>query len=223
VFDKNIKLMRILISGSNIPMHQSFIDKISPGNEMIMAAEVHPGEKYDLLIAPDFDGSKEPNMSQITNISSAYYLLGSVKTQLGLISGLKKFKNLFGYNNLPGFDLADSLEYSTPFNEKLPEEVIHKLNFRTGLCIADRVGMVSPRIVCMIINEAYYTLQEGTAGKEDIDTGMKLGTAYPYGPFEWAEKIGLKNVYEVLKLIFEDTMDERYKICNLLKTEALGR
>ena len=73
----------------------------------------------------------------------------------------------------------------------------------------------------MIINEAYYTVQEGTATREDIDLGMKLGTAYPMGPFEWCEKVGVKNVYETLDAIYEDTHDERYKICPLMKTEFL--
>ena len=81
--------------------------------------------------------------------------------------------------------------------------------------------MVTPRIIFMIINEAYYTVQEGTATREDIDQGMKLGTNYPFGPFEWAEKIGLDNVYETLEAIYEDTKEERYKICPLLKREYL--
>jgi len=46
---------------------------------------------------------------------------------------------------------------------------------------------------------------------------MKLGTNYPYGPFEWADLIGIKEVYETLHALYEDTKDERYKICPLLK------
>ncbi|MEM9298321.1 MAG: 3-hydroxyacyl-CoA dehydrogenase family protein [Bacteroidota bacterium] len=87
--------------------------------------------------------------------------------------------------------------------------------------VADRVGMVTPRVIAMIINEAFYTLQEGTATKEDIDLGMKLGTNYPYGPFEWMEKIGVQNVYELLESLFEDTKDQRYKISPLLKRDYL--
>ena len=73
----------------------------------------------------------------------------------------------------------------------------------------------------MIINEACYTLQEGTATMSDIDISMKLGTNYPFGPFEWADKIGIKNVYEILENLYNDTKDERYKICPLLKTHYL--
>ena len=50
---------------------------------------------------------------------------------------------------------------------------------------------------------------------------MNLGTAYAFGPFEWCEKIGIKNVYEVLDAMGNDTKDDRYKICSLLKTEYL--
>jgi 3-hydroxybutyryl-CoA dehydrogenase len=87
--------------------------------------------------------------------------------------------------------------------------------------VEDRVGMVTPRVIFMLINEACYTLQEGTASIKDIDTAMKLGTNYPYGPFEWADKIGINEIYETLIAIYEDTKDERYKICPLLKTKYL--
>jgi 3-hydroxybutyryl-CoA dehydrogenase len=87
--------------------------------------------------------------------------------------------------------------------------------------VEDRAGMATPRILCMIINEACYTLQEGTASIRDIDLGMKLGTNYPHGPFEWANAIGIANVYQVLEAMYEDTKEERYKICPLLKTKYL--
>jgi 3-hydroxybutyryl-CoA dehydrogenase len=74
----------------------------------------------------------------------------------------------------------------------------------------------------MIINEAYYTVQEGTAEREDIDLGMKLGTNYPHGPFEWCAKIGIQNVYELLEAVYDDTKEERYKICPRLKKDYLA-
>ena len=83
--------------------------------------------------------------------------------------------------------------------------------------------MVSPRVICMIINEAYFTFEEGTASREDIDLAMKLGTNYPFGPFEWADKIGLANVCKLLKAVYEDTGDARYKLCPLLQEKNLSR
>ena len=87
--------------------------------------------------------------------------------------------------------------------------------------VADRVGLVTPRVICQIINEACFTVQEGTATMQDVDLGMKLGTNYPHGPFAWANAIGVERVYAVLEALWHDTHDERYKVCPLLKRQAL--
>jgi 3-hydroxybutyryl-CoA dehydrogenase len=88
--------------------------------------------------------------------------------------------------------------------------------------VADQAGMVTPRVICMIINEAYRTLEEAIASPEDIDLAMKLGTNYPWGPFEWADRIGPGNVVSVLKEAQKETGDERYEVCRLL-LERSGR
>jgi 3-hydroxybutyryl-CoA dehydrogenase len=87
--------------------------------------------------------------------------------------------------------------------------------------VADRVGLVTPRVICQIINEACFTVQEGTATMQDVDLGMQLGTSYPHGPFAWANAIGVERVYAVLEAMWQDTHDERYKVCPLLKRQAL--
>ena len=86
--------------------------------------------------------------------------------------------------------------------------------------VEDRVGMIMPRILCMIINEAFFAVKEGIASPQDIDTAMKLGTNYPLGPLEWAEKIGLRQVYSVLNAIHQDLGEERYRIAPMLKQMA---
>ncbi len=86
--------------------------------------------------------------------------------------------------------------------------------------VSDQAGMVTPRVIGMIINEAYCTLEEGTATREDIDLAMKLGTNYPWGPFEWGERIGLGSVVRMLDAVRRETDDERYKVCALLRTSA---
>jgi 3-hydroxybutyryl-CoA dehydrogenase len=129
---------------------------------------------------------------------------------------------LVRFNGLPTFINRPLLELSLMKQED--EAKVARICQTLGTdyaLVADRVGMATPRVICMIINEAYYTLQEGTASREDIDLGMKLGTNYPYGPFEWCRRIGVKHVYELLEAVYEDTKDERYKICPLLKREYL--
>jgi 3-hydroxybutyryl-CoA dehydrogenase len=129
---------------------------------------------------------------------------------------------VFGFNGLPTLFNREFLEVSlfrsadAPFLKKICQE----LN-SSYLLVDDRVGLVTPRVICMIINEAYFTVQEGTATREDIDIAMKLGTNYPYGPFEWCERIGLKHVYKLLEAVYDDTKDERYKISALMTKEYL--
>jgi len=131
---------------------------------------------------------------------------------------------LIGFNALPGFINRNLAEVSLfqKTDEPALINLMQKLQWDYKL-VEDRVGMVTPRVLFMIINEACYTLQEGTAGLKDIDTSMKLGTNYPLGPFEWADLIGIEEVYETLMAVYEDTKAERYKICPLLKSLYLKR
>ena len=129
---------------------------------------------------------------------------------------------MIGFNGMPTFLERNILEVTIldEADRQLVEKVCTYLKSEY-IIVEDRVGMVTPRVICMIINEAYYTVQEGTADKESIDLAMKLGTNYPFGPFEWAQKIGIRNVFELLEAMYEDTKDERYKICPMLKKEYL--
>jgi 3-hydroxybutyryl-CoA dehydrogenase len=67
--------------------------------------------------------------------------------------------------------------------------------------VPDVTGFITPRVVSMIINEAFFALEEAVSTKEEINIAMKLGTNYPFGPFEWAEKIGIKNVDHLLQTL----------------------
>ena len=85
------------------------------------------------------------------------------------------------------------------------------------LSLPDEPGFVSPAVISLIINEAFYAEAEEVSSRSDIDLAMKLGTGYPFGPFEWAEKIGLGEVYGLLKKL--SVTDERYQPCEALKIE----
>ena len=130
---------------------------------------------------------------------------------------------ILGFNGLPTMLNRNIFEVSLLNTDDLLalQNICNQLNTEYIL-VDDRVGLVTPRVIGMIINEAYYTVQEGTASRKDIDLAMKLGTNYPYGPFEWCERIGLNHIYDLLNALYQDTKDERYKICPLMKKEYLG-
>ena len=88
---------------------------------------------------------------------------------------------------------------------------------RKAIAVPDEPGFIAVRIIAMIINEAYFTLEEEISSKNEIDIAMKLGTNYPYGPFEWASLIGLNKIAKLLEIL--NLTDKRYAIAPALLLE----
>ncbi|MDP2175358.1 MAG: 3-hydroxyacyl-CoA dehydrogenase family protein [Bacteroidota bacterium] len=177
-------------------------------------------QKFDVIFDLNFDDRSHSISDYIGIQSETILFLSSVKIQLEAHIPSSLSNQVIGMNALPTFIKRDALECCV-LNEKIDLSVVQMLGWAKTNLVKSRVGLVSPRVILMIINEAYFTLEEGTANRVDIDLGMKLGTAYPFGPFEWCDKIGINNVYESLVAIKNDSGDERYKICNSLKTDYL--
>lgn len=218
--------MNILVIGEDLNLQESK-QKFGTGHQYTLVSEHRDAEKflltYDLII--DFIIDEEPDRFEMYSTRAIDVFLNTGKISLGELAFMVDNKlrcRIFGFNGLPTFLNREILEVS--LWRKEDEEDLKRIcsALRTEfLLVDDRVGLVTPRVICMIINEAYYTTQEGTATREDIDMAMKLGTNYPFGPFEWCQRIGVKHVYELLEAVYEDTKDERYKICPLLKKEYL--
>ena len=90
-----------------------------------------------------------------------------------------------------------------------------KLN-KTPVKVADYPGFVANRILMPMINEAVYSLFEGVAGVEEIDTVMKLGMAHPMGPLQLADFIGLDICLSILNVMYEGFKNPKYAPCPLL-------
>lgn len=122
-------------------------------------------------------------------------------------------------NAWPGFLKRNIAEVSSndELNKNKAEEILSLLN-RKAEWIPDAKGFISSRVVSMIINEAYFALEENVSTKEEIDIAMKLGTNYPYGPFEWSKKIGVKNIAALLTEL--SVNEKRYQPASLLLKEA---
>jgi 3-hydroxybutyryl-CoA dehydrogenase len=102
--------------------------------------------------------------------------------------------------------------------QALMEDILGKIGW-PYIIAPDAVGFISARIVAAIINEAYHTLEEKVSSRQEIDTAMKAGTHYPFGPFEWSRLIGLKKIYDLLHLLHDEK--DGSEISALLKQEAL--
>ena len=133
---------------------------------------------------------------------------------------------LMGFCSLPTLSKASLVEVApTVFSPTQTVEVVQKFFRSVGKeieLVQDRVGMVFPRIVCQIINEAAFALQEEIATPQDMDLAMKLGADFPLGPIEWADKLGMQQVYAVLSALHRDLGEDRYRISPLLRQMALS-
>jgi 3-hydroxybutyryl-CoA dehydrogenase len=98
---------------------------------------------------------------------------------------------------------------------------------KTPVEVNDYPGFISNRILMPMINEACFTLMEGVATREAIDTVMKLGMNHPMGPLALADLIGLDTCLSIMEVLHEGLGDSKYRPCPLLrkmvKAGYLGR
>ena len=121
--------------------------------------------------------------------------------------------NFSRLNGWPGFLQRQTWEIASN-NKMTAAKVFESLGWNF-VFVKDEPGLVAARVICMIINEAFFALQEEVSTIDEIDLAMKLGTNYPYGPFEWQNKIGLQNIYHLLKSL--SVKDKRYFASPLLE------
>lgn len=124
------------------------------------------------------------------------------------------------FNGWPGCWERPLLEAScnVPEIQSAAEKIIATAFSKKISWVNDIPGFLTARVLAGIINEGYLALGEGVSSKEDIDTAMKLGTNYPYGPFEWAERIGINRIYSLLNHL--SINHPQYQPAPLLKQEA---
>lgn len=173
------------------------------------AIDLKPVVCIDLL----FDNSQY-RRQQLHSLGSSLVIVNSV------IDTLAEIDNSFvRVNAWPGFLTGNLIEaVSNDAGKKEMAERIFTLFGKKLEWVTDIPGMLTPRIIASIINEAYFTLEEDVSTKDEIDVAMKLGTNYPYGPFEWSSMIGLSNIHQLLTKL--SLGKSRYVPSQLLTKEA---
>ncbi|MFD0711200.1 3-hydroxyacyl-CoA dehydrogenase family protein [Paenibacillus sp. GCM10027626] len=93
------------------------------------------------------------------------------------------------------------------------EAVIHK----KSVMVFESPGFVTTRLICLYINEAMHVLQEGVASADDIDSAMRIGYSFQYGPFEMADRFGLDSILAALEQMFREYGEVKYRPSTILK------
>lgn len=185
--------MRIAIIASEETI-QEFLPQSIPETAIVVCAEISDlaaAGAVDAVIDLQFDGSA--SRKQILG-AHRLVLVNSVTdtlTELDL-DGVR-------FNGWPGFLQGAVVEAAAASDQQMQAAtaVLNALG-KQPIWLTDETGFPSARVICSIINEAYLALEEGVSTEEEIDKAMKLGVNYPYGPFEWAGKIGVHNVFNLL-------------------------
>jgi len=170
-------------------------------------------ENSDGFVDLLFDGSAE-RINLLNNFSHRPVIINSV------VQTLQQLEVPFvRVNAWPGFLGRSTVEVCGSNAQIIAqvENIFARFNKKT-CWVRDEPGFITARVIAMIINEAWFALEEKVSTKEEIDAAMKLGTNYPFGPFEWCDKIGAGNICDLLNKLMEARPS--YQPASLLKKEA---
>ena len=165
-----------------------------------------------LKIFKELDAFAPPSCILATNTSSI-----SITAIAAVTKRAEKVIGMHFMNPVPVMKLVEVINgYATA--KEVTNEVVHITQQLDKIpCIVnDYPGFIANRIIIPMINEAIYSLYEGVAGVEEIDTVMKLGMAHPMGPLQLADFIGLDVCLSILKVLYEGFGNPKYAPCPLL-------
>ncbi|MBN9351574.1 MAG: hypothetical protein J0H55_12915 [Chitinophagaceae bacterium] len=126
---------------------------------------------------------------------------------IGILKDLNAPANVLRINGWAGF--LQRKVWEVAGNISVDAERVAEALGRKLIVVKDEPGLISAKVIGAIINEAFYALNEKVSTKDEINIAMKLATNYPFGPFEWAEKIGYQKIHDLLSKLSET--DSKYK------------
>ncbi len=170
-------------------------------------------EAIKQLIFKDLDRICQPQAILASNTSSISI------TRLAAVTGRPgKVIGMHFMNPVPMMKLVEVIRALQTDDEVFDRvTVMAKQLGKVPVDVNDAPGFVANRILLPMINEAVFTLYEGLASAEEIDTVMKLGMGHPMGPLALADLIGLDTCLSIMEVLHDGFSDSKYRPCPLLK------
>jgi 3-hydroxybutyryl-CoA dehydrogenase len=170
-------------------------------------------EDLKLKILKDLSATLNPRALIATNTSSI-----SITKLATATDRPDRFIGMHFFNPVPVMALLELIRGLQTSDDTLAKaEAFAKRVGKVAITAKNSPGFAVNRILCPMINEAIFALQEGIATAEEIDAGMKLGCNHPIGPLALADLIGLDTMLSVMEVFYKGFNDPKYRAAPLLK------
>ena len=182
------------------------------GTDLIIEAATE-NEAIKIKILQNVDAIASPSTIIATNTSSISI------TRLAAATGRPdRFVGMHLFNPVPVMALVEIIRglRTSEATVEAVADLARKLG-KTPIGVKNSAGFVVNRILCPMINEAVFALQEGLASAEEIDAGMRLGCNHPIGPLALCDLVGLDVQLAVMEVLYSNFNDSKYRPAPLLR------
>ena len=184
---------------------------LAPVDLVIEAATEN--EALKLRILGEISAIVGPEAIIATNTSSI-----SMTKLAAATKGSDRFMGMHFFNPVPVMALVELIRgLQTSDQTQARIEAFTRAIGKTPVKAKNSPGFIVNRILCPMINEAVFALQEGLGTAEEIDTGMRLGCNHPIGPLALADLIGLDTMLSVMEVLYQGFGDPKYRPAGLLR------